>query len=349
MAAMSTLQGKVFDLFQLPRELRDFVYAGLTCDIIVQGKEQGIQRAIIHNAPIEKLFTLNRQFNDEYDQYVRKASQMVIEDGIAISHEPIPLGKRACGVKRVEIRLLMFANKIYGALEELTDHEEWVIATIQSLAKLESIVCSYNICVADDGTWLEEWQKEPFRTPFEAFIGHSSVTTLNHRAYSTMDEPHYFDFFALPPEMRDAIYELLVNDRLEIQQRRKGLPEPPVTVTLRNSTYSHLLTVSKQFGHEYRQRVHPFTTLEFEDNGKTIDTRVLVPPLIPLKVAFKLLILETYAHIDQIQMHRTWITSMLAKMEHPASLTIHMHVGMLEQREDTDWQAHSQERFPQEA
>ncbi|KAK5696825.1 hypothetical protein LTR97_008129 [Elasticomyces elasticus] len=164
-----------------------------------------------------------------------------------------------------------------------------------------------------------------------------------------MDEPHYFDFFALPPEMRDAIYELLVNDRLEIQQRRKGLPEPPVTVTLRNSPYSHLLLVSKQFSHEYRQRVHPFTTLEFEDNGKTIDTRVLVPPLIPLKVAFKLLILETYAHIDQIQMHRTWITSMLAKTERPASLAIHMHVGMLEQREDTDWQAHSQERFPQEA
>ncbi|KAK4954545.1 hypothetical protein LTR10_007976 [Elasticomyces elasticus] len=206
MAAMSTLQDKVFDFFQLPRELRDFIYEGLTCDIIIQGEEPHIQRAVVHNAPIEKLLTLNKQFNDEYDQHVREASQMVIEDGLTINREPIPLGKRARDVKRVEIRLLMFANTIFGALDELTDHEEWVIATIQSLAKLESVVCSYNICVADDGTWLEEWQKEPFRTPFEAFIGHSSVTTLNRKEESIEDNAE--DISELRKSMAGAIPSL---------------------------------------------------------------------------------------------------------------------------------------------
>ncbi|KAK3645113.1 hypothetical protein LTR56_002670 [Elasticomyces elasticus] len=164
-----------------------------------------------------------------------------------------------------------------------------------------------------------------------------------------MDERHYFDFFALPPEMRDAIYKLLANNRLEIKQRRKGLPEPPVTVTLRSSPYPHLLLVSKQFRHEYRQRIHPFTALEFEDNGKTIDTSVFVPPLIPVEAVFKLLILDTYTHIDQMQMHRAWITSMLTEMKRPATLSINVHVGMLELLSDTGWQAHSQERCPQEA
>ncbi|KAK4954546.1 hypothetical protein LTR10_007977 [Elasticomyces elasticus] len=164
-----------------------------------------------------------------------------------------------------------------------------------------------------------------------------------------MGERLLLDFFALPSEMRDAIYDLLVIDRLEIEQRQKGLAEPPITVTLRNSPYPHLLSVNKQFSHEYQQRVHPFTALEFEDNGKTIDTRILVPPLIPVEAVFKLLILDTYTHIDQMQMHRAWITSMLTKIEHPASLTIHMHVGMLEQLSDADWQEHSQERCPQEA
>ncbi|KAK5732468.1 hypothetical protein LTR17_010524 [Elasticomyces elasticus] len=145
-----------------------------------------------------------------------------------------------------------------------------------------------------------------------------------------MDERHYFDFFDLPPEMRDAIYELLLVDRLEIKQRRKGLAELPVTVTLRNSPYPHLLLVNKQFSHEYRQRIHPFTVLEFEDNGKTIDTSVFVPPLIPVEAFFKLLILDTYTHIDQMQMHRTWITSMLTAMKRPATLSINVHDAFIE-------------------
>ncbi|KAK5677963.1 hypothetical protein LTS10_009847 [Elasticomyces elasticus] len=165
-----------------------------------------------------------------------------------------------------------------------------------------------------------------------------------------MDEPHYFfDFFTLPPEMRDTVYELLVIDRLEIKQGQKGLAEPPVTVTLRNSPYPHMLLVNKQFSHEYRQRIHPFTALEFEDNGKTIDTSVFVPPLIPVEAVLKLLILDTYTHIDQMQMHRAWITSMLTKMKRPATLSINVHVGMLELLSATGWQAHSQERCPQEA
>ncbi|KAK5696824.1 hypothetical protein LTR97_008128 [Elasticomyces elasticus] len=179
MAAMSTLQGKVFDFFQLPRELRDFIYEGLTCDINIQGEEPHIQRAVVHNAPIEKLLTLNKQFNDEYDQHVREASQMVIEDGLTINCEPIPLGKRARDVKRVEIRLLMFSDTGDYALDELDYHKAWVGPTIRFMAKIESIVCNYCMCVAWDGTWLEKWQEEPFRTPFAAFINCSSVTTLN--------------------------------------------------------------------------------------------------------------------------------------------------------------------------
>ncbi|KAK5721017.1 hypothetical protein LTR15_006979 [Elasticomyces elasticus] len=354
MAAMSTLQDKVFDFFQLPRELRDFIYASLTCDLIIQGKEEGIHRAVVHNAPIEKLLTLNKQFHDEYDQHVRKASRMLIEDGTRPSCEPIPLGKRARDLKCVEIRLLMFADEVEDALyNELTDLGEWVIPTMRSMNNLERIACNYNLCHEGNGQWLETWQENSLRAPFEAFINRASVSTLGicrlqwvreaeYRISSAMDERHYFDFFALPPEMRDAIYELLLVDRLEIQQRRKGLPEPPITVTLRNSPYPHLLLVNKQFSHEYRQRIHPFTALEFEDNGKTIDTSVFVPPLIPVKAVFKLLILGTYMHIDQVQMHQAWITSMLTKMSHPASLTIHMHVGMLEQLNDAGWQAHLQ-------
>ncbi|KAK3645112.1 hypothetical protein LTR22_014914 [Elasticomyces elasticus] len=206
MAATSASQDKVFDFFQLPRELRDFIYAGLTCDIIIQGKVPRIQRAVIRSAPIEKLLTLNKQFNDEYDQYVRKASQMVIEDGIAISRKPIPLGKRACDVKRVEIRLLMFADTMYGALDELADHEEWVIATIQSLAKLESIECSYNLCIEPSGEWLENWHEDPFWAAFEAFVNHSGVTTLDRRKEVREDTAE--DLSALRTSMASPIPSL---------------------------------------------------------------------------------------------------------------------------------------------
>ncbi|KAK5702238.1 hypothetical protein LTR17_022481 [Elasticomyces elasticus] len=178
MAAMSTLQDKVFDFFQLPRELRDFIYACLTCEIIIQGKEQHIQRAVIHSAPIEKLLTLNKQFNDEYDQYVRKTSQMIIEDGITWSRDPIPLGKRARDVKRVEVRLLMFTDETEDALDDLTDHGKWVIPTIRSMNNLERIECNYNLCVESNGGWLETWQEDSFRIPFEAFINHTGVSTL---------------------------------------------------------------------------------------------------------------------------------------------------------------------------
>ncbi|KAK5677964.1 hypothetical protein LTS10_009848 [Elasticomyces elasticus] len=170
MAATSTLQDKVFDFFRLPRELRDLIYAGLTCEIIIQGKKPYIQRAVVQNAPIEKLLTLNKQFNHEYDQHVREASRMLIEDGITMNGNRIPLGRRARELKRVEIRLLMFANKMDRALEELTDQED------------------YNLCIGHSGEWLEGWQEDPFRAPLETFINHSGVSTLKIRRVQQVEE-----------------------------------------------------------------------------------------------------------------------------------------------------------------
>ncbi|KAK5732467.1 hypothetical protein LTR17_010523 [Elasticomyces elasticus] len=173
MAAMSTLQDRVFDFFQLPRELRDFIYEGLTCDIIIQGEEQDIQRAVIRNAPIEKLLTLNKH---------------LMMNGITMNCSRIPLGRRAGELKRVEIRLLLFADKMNGALNELTDHEEWVIATIQSLAKVEFIECSYYLCIGASGEWLERWQEDPFWAPLETFIKDADVSTLKIRQVQQMEE-----------------------------------------------------------------------------------------------------------------------------------------------------------------
>ncbi|KAK1068639.1 hypothetical protein LTR12_006247 [Friedmanniomyces endolithicus] len=67
-------------------------------------------------------------------------------------------------------------------------------------------------------------------------------------------EARPFDFFRLPRELRDSIYDSLASNVAEVKCREPCAPWYLDHVTVYNAPYPHLLALNKQFSTEYTQR-----------------------------------------------------------------------------------------------
>ncbi|KAK3117382.1 hypothetical protein LTR53_001296 [Teratosphaeriaceae sp. CCFEE 6253] len=84
------------------------------------------------------------------------------------------------------------------------------------------------------------------------------------------DDDHYFDFFALPRELRDMIYDfsLVLGEK---PTRKPSEPFSNPVVTVFHGPNAALLKINRQFSREYNERVEESALLIFEDDGFSMD------------------------------------------------------------------------------
>ncbi|KAK3117383.1 hypothetical protein LTR53_001297 [Teratosphaeriaceae sp. CCFEE 6253] len=83
-----------------------------------------------------------------------------------------------------------------------------------------------------------------------------------HGARREGHEEPYFDFFALPRELRDWIYDL------STPESQACVSSGETTVTINNGPSSALLSVNQPFAHEYGQRAKKAAVLRIEADGE---------------------------------------------------------------------------------
>ena len=94
---MTAIEERMFRFFDLPRELRDMIYADLTYDISRRVKQLEVR---IRSCPFLSLQLLNHQFREEYEDKVFgflavEFSHLVRLEPVDIAHLPPLVLRRA--------------------------------------------------------------------------------------------------------------------------------------------------------------------------------------------------------------------------------------------------------------
>ena len=152
---------------------------------------------------------------------------------------------------------------------------------------------------------------------------------------SPSDEELIFDFFTLPPELRNIIYSMLLVDR-EVVSGVTERGEQSIEVTARVRPLLKLLFLARQFKTEYEENARHVQTLLFKDMGGS----GLDPPKLkePLKMSTKaevwlLACCETphcsglYCNASfELEVHAQWIEATLANFERLEAVGIKLHL-----------------------
>ncbi|KAK3720890.1 hypothetical protein LTR37_003553 [Vermiconidia calcicola] len=146
---------RVFGFFWLPRELRNEIYKNLTtereiCSGLAEDEGLGIagnHHVVIHNAPIEGLSQLSRQFGAEYRDQLKRCQTVHIKD-VGASFESVILTRDLCGVTTAKITI--WASLTYvdicedlnwrRALSDVSSHATQIQEALMLMSDLESMV-----------------------------------------------------------------------------------------------------------------------------------------------------------------------------------------------------------------
>ncbi|KAK1072751.1 hypothetical protein LTR74_002266 [Friedmanniomyces endolithicus] len=152
-----------------------------------------------------------------------------------------------------------------------------------------------------------------------------------------------FDFFGLPRELRDFIYEVLETTTARVKVTHKWSTK--LRAKAHDLPAPKMLQLSHRFSSEYRSIVQKKTTLVIEDHfgdftrpeditvelSRSVSTIQLVR--LELYVAHTLLPVDCRGgDMDccitgrDVALHKRWIPVLLAKLSQLTSLTIHVHI-----------------------
>lgn len=135
-----------------------------------------------------------------------------------------------------------------------------------------------------------------------------------------------FNFFALPRELRDKIYEE------SLQFKKKFEPQHGVRLRARRIVAVELLLVNRQFHNEYLERAEKKTCLIIVDRDHYHGETLELP--IPIKYARKLELhlalacdepdhgMERCRMLPELRMHRKWIVKLSEQMKYLDAITI---------------------------
>ncbi|KAK0367158.1 hypothetical protein LTR02_001737 [Friedmanniomyces endolithicus] len=148
-----------------------------------------------------------------------------------------------------------------------------------------------------------------------------------------------FDFFGLPRELRDLIYQVLETTTARVKVTHKWSTK--LRARAHDLPAPKMLQLSHRFSTEYRSIVQKKTTLVIEDHfgdftrpeDITVELSRSVSTIQLLYVAHTLLPADCRGgNMDccitgrDIALHKRWIPVLLAKLPQLTSLTIHVHI-----------------------
>lgn len=158
----------------------------------------------------------------------------------------------------------------------------------------------------------------------------------------------FFDFFALPRELRDEIYSLMTKSvKLESGMHANGEGPKGIAVSVANAPIQNLLLLNHQFKSEYKEQIDPLRTIQFRDTGGDLNKPT---PKIDLSLFKKsemdLLALCTAGHscdsdwcdaAEDILTHAGWISGIIESLANLEDLKIRLFI---------DWKTSGKPKWP---
>lgn len=157
----------------------------------------------------------------------------------------------------------------------------------------------------------KDFATAPFASNSHAGQWHTAIMASHNR--------NTFDFFGLPRELRDTIYEyLLVTDKpLRLRELDYNYPMVDPKPTISHAPGRKCLTLNAQFKTEYEQELHLMASLTFHDNGTALDYPVISGSLKHLQNVKLELQINPRVHSSvgrEITVHIAWATELKAQL-----------------------------------
>lgn len=188
-------EDKHFDFFELPRELRDGIYDGLTEDYALGRPHECLCPAAhmkpnpevnLTGGPKPALLVLNRQFEHEYKEWVRRSALLIYRD---ISHcfTSTKLTGSLKDVSKFECHLT-----VYTGMESATTHADEAAshvqmlqsaleATLEQVNKIQTLTVNVYVVMVSKATeadWLVLLQNSDFSFGLKELIDAVAPTKI---------------------------------------------------------------------------------------------------------------------------------------------------------------------------
>ncbi|KAK0343356.1 hypothetical protein LTR91_014425 [Friedmanniomyces endolithicus] len=169
------------------------------------------------------------------------------------------------------------------------------------------------------------------------------ITTTN----ITDTEARPFEFFRLPRELRDSIYDLMIQDvPVKVYDSIGTICEPPISyMTVCNAPYIQPLILNKQFSNEYRQRIDKVMVLQLKYVSHTQfgEPNYLEDPLPSIKSVKLDLTLnwEVDSSVDwtySLHYNQQWLHTVLKRVRDAENITVRMSVRARQHETAQQWQ-----------
>lgn len=186
---------RVFDCFNLPRELRDEVYSYLTKDLSVEsgsssmGSGKTRMRVILKHVQINKVRLLNHQFKTEYDERTKYIYINTLEDTGGTPDDQIPPSRllRRPPIVRLEIHVLgavpssgSCEENWEEAIEDIVSHTQWISCLPKVLSELKrlKIHVYFSSTCEDRQQWMQHRHAEDIGLELEHMTNIPKIDAL---------------------------------------------------------------------------------------------------------------------------------------------------------------------------
>ncbi|KAK1059896.1 hypothetical protein LTR74_012312 [Friedmanniomyces endolithicus] len=163
----------------------------------------------------------------------------------------------------------------------------------------------------------------------------------------TDTEARPFEFFRLPRELRDSIYDLMIQDvPVKVYDSIGTICEPPISyMTVCNAPYIQLLILNKQFSNEYRQRIDKVMVLQLKYVSHTQfgEPNYLEDPLPSIKaVSFDLTVnwegSSSQLEDHSLYYHQQWLHTVLKRVRDAENITVRLSARAGQHQTAQEWQ-----------
>ncbi|KAK0303311.1 hypothetical protein LTR01_008184 [Friedmanniomyces endolithicus] len=222
---------------------------------------------------------------------------------------------------------------------DIADPEGEITGTNISGAKVESR--STSIVVPDGDVASMNTMKSRVETPGMNIADlEGKITTTD----TTDTEARPFEFFRLPRELRDIIYDLVARDTVlvKIYDSVEGICEPPISnMKVHNAPYTHLLVLNKRFSFEYSQRaVLLLENVSYTHFGEPIFLEDPLPSIKSVKFDLTLdwEVNSLWNWNYSLYYNQQWLHTVLKRVSDAEKITVRMSVRAGQHQTAQQWQ-----------
>ncbi|KAK0947693.1 hypothetical protein LTR29_000950 [Friedmanniomyces endolithicus] len=222
---------------------------------------------------------------------------------------------------------------------DIADPKGKITGTNITGAEVESR--STSIVVSDGDVASTNTMKSGVETPSANIVDlEGKITTTD----TTDTEARPFEFFRLPRELRDIIYDLVARETVlvKIYDSVEGICEPPISyMKVHNAPYTHLLVLNKRFNFEYSQRAALLLEhVSYTHFGEPIFLEDPLPSIKSVKLDLTLGWEENSSQLRDhtLYYHQQWLYTVLKRVRDAENISVRLSVRAGQHQTAQQWQ-----------